>query len=77
MKEELEVRKRGREGGKWRVWRGCVGKGNSKNYGKEHRRRIKKEEKAKVVAAVWWTELINFLAALYIFHQEDFEKKDA
>ena len=55
MKEELEVRKRGREGGKWRVWRGCVGKGNSKNYGKEHRRRIKKDEKAKVVAAVWWT----------------------
>ena len=29
-----------------------------------HRKRIKTEEKAKVVAAVWGTELIQFLAAL-------------
>ena len=30
------------------------------------RRRIKTEEKTKVVAAVWGTELVKFLAALYI-----------
>ena len=41
-----------------------------------HRRRIKTEEKAKVVAAVWGTELIQFLATLDIFYQDDFEKKD-
>ena len=40
-----------------------------------HRRRIKKEEKAKVVATVWGTELIQFLAALDIFHKEEFEEK--
>ena len=32
----------------------------------EHRR-IKTEEKAEVVAAVWWTECFKFLAALDIF----------
>ena len=32
------------------------------------------EEKAKVVAAVWGTEFIQFLAALAIFHQ-DYMKK--
>ena len=39
----------------------------------EHRRWIKKEEKAKVkvVAAAWGTELIQFLAALAILHQDD------
>ena len=31
-----------------------------------HRRRINIEEKAKFVAAVWRTELIQFLAALQI-----------
>ena len=31
-----------------------------------HRRRIKTEEKSKVVAAVWGTELIQFLASLAI-----------
>ena len=36
-----------------------------------HRRRINTEEKAKVVAAVWGTELIQFLAALAILHQDD------
>ena len=40
-----------------------------------HRRRIKKEEKAKVVAAVWGKELIHFLDALAIFHQDDLKKK--
>ena len=39
-------------------------------------RRIKTEEKAKVVTAVWGTELIQFLAALDIFHQDGLEKKD-
>ena len=33
-----------------------------------HRRRIKTEEKAKVVAAVWRTELFQFVAALDILH---------
>ena len=41
-----------------------------------HRRRITTEEKAKVVTAFWGTELIQFLAALDIFHQDDFEEKD-
>ena len=33
-----------------------------------HRRRIYTEEKAKVVAAVWGTEVIQFLDALAILH---------
>ena len=36
---------------------------------------IKPEKKAKVVTAVWGTELSQFLAALAIFHQDDFEEK--
>ena len=36
--------------------------------GLEHRRRINTEEKATVVAAVWGTEFIQFLALLAIFH---------
>ena len=39
-------------------------------------RRIKTEEKAKVVTAVWGTELIQFLAALAILNQDDLEEKD-
>ena len=35
------------------------------------RKKIMTEEKAKVVAAVWGTELIQFLAALAILHQDD------
>ena len=31
-----------------------------------HRRRIKAEEKVKVVASVWWEEFIQFLAALAV-----------
>ena len=42
-----------------------------------HGRRIKAEEKAKVVASVWGTELIQFLSALAIFHKEGLKKKDA
>ena len=38
------------------------------------RRIIKTEEKAKVVAAIWGTELIQFLAALAILHQDDMKK---
>ena len=37
----------------------------------DHRRRIKTEKKAKVVAAVWGTEFIQFLAALDIFDQDE------
>ena len=36
----------------------------------QHRRRIYTEEKAKVVAADWATEIIQFLAALAIFHHD-------
>ena len=39
-----------------------------------HRRRIKTEERAKVVAADWDMELIQFLAALAILHQDDLKK---
>ena len=39
-----------------------------------HRRRIKTEEKAKVITAVWGTELIKFLAMLAVFHQDDLKK---
>ena len=37
-------------------------------------RKIKSEAKAKVVAAVWRTELIQFLDALAILHQDDLKK---
>ena len=39
---------------------------------KGHRRRIYTEEKSKVVAAAWGTELIQFRATLAILHQVDF-----
>ena len=42
------------------VKEGCMG-----------RKKLTTEEKAKVVAAVWGTELIQFLAALAILHQDD------
>ena len=48
----------------------------SKTMRYHHRKRIKTDEKPKVVAAVWGTELIQFLAALNIFHMEDFKEKD-
>ena len=35
----------------------------------QHRRRIKTEEKAKVVAAVGGTELMQFFAELAIFYK--------
>ena len=37
---------------------------------------INAEEKAKVVAAVWGTEIIQFLAVLATWHQDDFEEQD-
>ena len=40
----------------------------------EHSRRIKIEEKARVVTVVWGTELIQFIAALAILHQNDRKK---
>ena len=39
-----------------------------------HSRRIYTEDKAKVVAAVWGTYFIQFLAALAIFHQDYLKK---
>ena len=38
---------------------------------RRRRRRIYTEEKAKVVAAVWRTELIQFLHPLAVLHQDD------
>ena len=35
---------------------------------------IKTKEKAKVVTAIWGTKLIQFLAALAVFHQDDLKK---
>ena len=40
-----------------------------------HRRRIMTEEKRKVIAAVWVKKLIQFLAALASFHQDDLKKR--
>ena len=39
----------------------------------DHRRRIYTEEKAKVDASVWGAELMQFLAALAILHQEELD----
>ena len=39
------------------------------------RRRIYTEEKAKVVAAVWRTELIQFLHPLAVLHQDAMKKR--
>ena len=39
-----------------------------------HKRRIKTEKKATVVANVWGTELVRFLAVLAILHQDDWKK---
>ena len=36
---------------------------------------VKTEEKAKVIAAVWGTKLIQFLAASAIFHKDDLKKR--
>ena len=41
-----------------------------------HRRRIYTEGKAKVIAAIWVTEFIQFLVALAILHKDDFEEQD-
>ena len=36
---------------------------------------INTEEKTKVVAAVWGTEFIHFIAALAVFHQDYIKKR--
>ena len=38
------------------------------------RRRIKTEEKAKIVAVIWGTELIQFIAVKAILHRDDLKK---
>ena len=43
--------------------------------GPEPYRRIKTEEKAKDVAAAWGAELIKFVAALAILHQDDLKNR--
>ena len=39
------------------------------------KRRIYTEEKAKVVAAAWGTEMIQFHATLAVLHQEAFKNR--
>ena len=39
------------------------------SYYLHHRRRINIEDKAKVIATVWWAEFIQFLAVLAILHK--------
>ena len=40
-----------------------------------HKRKIYTEDKAKVVASVWGTEFIHFLAVLAVLHQDDMNKR--
>ena len=40
-----------------------------------YRRKIYTEDKAKVVAAFWGTEFIQFLAELAVLHQDDMKKR--
>ena len=42
---------------------------------KNHGQRMNKEEKAKVVAAVWGKKFIQFLAAIATFHLDDLKKR--
>ena len=43
--------------------------------GKHLRRRIYTESKAKVVAAVWGTELLQFLATRSLLHKDDLKNR--
>ena len=52
----------------------CYCKLTAKAWHAWHRRWIKTEEKAKVVASVWGAEFIQFLAALSCFAPVDLEK---
>ena len=44
-------------------------------YSDTDRKRINTEETAKVFAAAWGTELLQFLAALAILDQDDLKKR--
>ena len=46
----------------WKSWAGI------------RKKRIKTQEKTKVVAPVWGSEFIQFLAALAILHSDNFEE---
>ena len=41
--------------------------------GSAHRRRIKTEEKAKIVASVWWEECMQFVAAQAVLPETIFK----
>ena len=43
-------------------------------FSQQHIIRIKKEEKAKIVANVWGPELIQFIAGLSTLHLDDLKK---
>ena len=47
----------------------------SKSQKWHHSRRMHTEEKAKVVAAVWGTDFIQFWAALAVLLQDDMKKR--
>ena len=54
--------------------RKSVGESRFGCFATDHRRRIKTEEKAKVIAAAWKAELIHFFAMLAILHKDDLKK---
>ena len=41
-----------------------------------HRLRINTEEKAKVVAAVWGTEFLQFLSVMAVLHWDELKEKN-
>ena len=43
---------------------------------KHHRRRTNTEEKAKVVAAVWGTEFLQFLSVMAVLHWDELKEKN-
>ena len=56
------------------VWRQQITPYSQSDTG-NHRRRIYTEEKANVVATVWGTKFIQFLALLAILHQDDLKNR--
>ena len=46
-----------------------------RQVGPSHRRRIKTEEKAKIVAAVWGAKFVQFLAALAVLPRSIWKNK--
>ena len=49
---------------------------NCISFDENHRRKIYSEEKANVVAAVWGTEFIKFLATQDFLHKDELHQDD-